>query len=156
MDLKDLLILTLYWSGGALSGLTRLHKLVFLLAEKLKIHRRYFIPGPFGPYAPGLREALRDLVKQKLILENVDQQMVTPRFQLTREGIEAAKNLETRLGEQASSLKAFISYFSGVPLTYLLAYIYSRYEEYLVASQIKSKVSKWIDYYKYRGRLYVG
>jgi len=153
MDLKDLLILTLYWSGGVLSGLTRLHKLVFLLAEKLKIHRKYFVPGPFGPYAPGLKEALLDLEKQKLVY--IDQEIVTPQFQLTKEGMEAAKNLETRLGEQASNLKAVISYFSGVPLTYLLAYIYSRYEEYLTASQIKSKVSKWIDYYKHRGRLYV-
>ena len=159
IDKAFLLAMLFYLAGGSIKGVTRLHKIVFLIQAEVGIGDFAFEPSKYGPYSQELDSMLRNLVSEGLVA--VDE-VFDPVYDLLKENpakilrasLEFLKTgereyLELREKDPAKAikLKLKVKAYSSMPITYLLAYIYKKYPEYSVMSIIKEKVELWRKYY---------
>ncbi len=162
IDKASLLAMLFYLAGGSIKGVTRLHKIVFLIQAEVGMGSFVFEPSKYGPYSQELDSMLRSLMSGGLIA--VDE-VFDPVYDLLKE--KPAKILRAlpeflKTGEReylklresdparAVKLKLKVKAYSSIPITYLLAYIYKKYPEYSVMSVIKEKVELWRKYYGLR------
>jgi len=144
-------------------GSTRIHKVVFLVEKILGIDVFKFEPWKFGPWSRELEELLRGLEEKGLVkvcveapdlasglLGEAPVRIYEASAELINAGEEAYKKLMSSDSIKALYLRKFVLSALSMPLTYLLAYIYSRYPEMIVRSTIRDKVEMWRRVYELR------
>lgn len=131
--------------GEPIEGRTRLMKETFLLDQEGRsdeplLHVGPFIPYKFGPFNVKVLGALEDLANMKLVhVEPGDD--LTATYTLTDQGKQEAQALWSQLPPDARrDLFVVKSSYNGQPLTRLLHYVYSKYPEYTVDSQLREQL----------------
>ncbi|BCU67819.1 hypothetical protein HS7_12560 [Sulfolobales archaeon HS-7] len=146
-EAKELVTLILGLAGGHIATDTRFQKIAFLVNEKVLKKDVKFEPMDFGPYSKELVKAVNKLKKEGKVIYVLDSDSVS-HYSLTREGEEEFKRLENKISpDTLNEIKEIIGKFKDVPLTYLLAYVYTNYPDYTVKSKIIDKVEEWRNYY---------
>jgi len=154
MNPNYIILLVLYNAGGVIHSMTRLQKIIFLIQQEAGLGDFNFKPYKFGPYSPEIDNIVRSLEDQELLKiteiteYNPLQEVPTKIIVLTDKGKCMAKESFTTI-DHVTSLKVryLVKRFVKVPLTYLIAYIYSKYPEYTTLSEIKEIVEKWREIY---------
>jgi uncharacterized protein YwgA len=155
MERLDLLALAFYLSGGRIKGLTRLHKIVFLLQEEFGLRGYEFTPSKYGPWSRDLAEDVERLIGEGLIgveefsdpvysfmQENPAKLLVASHSLLERgRAVFERMYLENKL--LALEMRRRVRSYSAVPITYLLAYVYKKYPSYASNSVIRERVESW-------------
>jgi len=128
-----------------IEGRVRLMKEIFLLDREARsdepaLHIGPFVPYKYGPFNVRVQAALDDLVTSELI------RFAGPEpgriYSLTNSGADETRVQWQQLPPTArKDLFATKSRYNGVPLLKLLEYVYSRYPEYAVHSEILEQVS---------------
>ena len=77
-----LLAMLFYLTDGTVKGITRLHKLVFLVQKEVGLGSFDFKPSKYGPWSPELEEDVRWLVSRGLIAVDEKQD---PAYELLKE-----------------------------------------------------------------------
>jgi hypothetical protein len=160
---EEFISILFYLAGGRVKGSTRVHKVVFLVEKILGIDIFGFEPWKFGPWSQELEELLKSLERKGLLkirteapdlaswlLGEAPVKIYEASAELIVTGEEAYKKLVGADPIKALYLKKLVLSALSVPLTYLLAYIYSRYPEMTVKSTIRDKVEKWRNVYGLR------
>jgi hypothetical protein len=131
--------------GEPIEGRTRLMKEAFLLDQEGRsdeplLHTGPFIPYKFGPFNVKVLSAIEDLADKHLVhVDPGDETTVT--YTLTDEGKNEAEALWTQLPPDARrDLLVVKSSYNGQPLTKLLHYVYSKYPEYTVDSELRERL----------------
>ena len=160
---EEFISILFYLAGGRVKGSTRVHKVVFLVEKILGIDVFRFEPWKFGPWSQELEELLKSLERKGLLkirteapdlaswlLGEAPVKIYEASAELIAAGKEAYKKLVGADPIRALYLKKLVLSALNVPLTYLLACIYSRYPEMTVKSTIRDKVEKWRNVYGLR------
>lgn len=160
---EEFISILFYLAGGRIKGLTRVHKVVSLVEKILGINVFRFEPWKFGPWSRELEESLKSLEKKGLLriytevpdlasrlLGEAPVKIYKASAELIAAGEEAYKKLADTDPIKALYLKKLVLSALSVPLTYLLAYIYSRYPEMIIKSTIRDKVEEWRNVYGLR------
>jgi hypothetical protein len=160
---EEFISILFYLAGGRIKGLTRIHKVVFLVEKILGINVFRFEPWKFSPRSYELEESLKNLEKKGLLriytevpdpasrlLGEAPVKVCKASAELIAAGEEAYKKLADTDPIKALYLKKLVLSALSVPLTYLLAYIYSRYPEMIIKSTIRDKVEEWRNVYGLR------
>jgi uncharacterized protein YwgA len=155
--------------GEAIEGITRLQKLVFLLQQGkgpktlIKMAEEYgYKPYKMGPYSENLREDIDNLIAagivkterlKYLISDDSDgddagcdlceesKEVESLKFSLTEEGKKAGKELWESLNKkEQNGLSEFKSFFCSLTLRQLLIFVYDKFPDYTVKSEIKKKL----------------
>lgn len=130
--------------GEPVLGKTRLMKEVFLMDHEGKsaeplVHVGPFIAYRYGPYSARVASAVTDLINAGLIAKTGDE--FESWFKLTTEGIAEAARIWAQLPSDAKrDVFAVKARYNSQPLPELLQYVYTRYPEYAVASEIREKL----------------
>jgi uncharacterized protein len=131
--------------GEPIEGRTRLMKEVFLLdheghSDEPLLHVGPFMPYKFGPFSVKVLGALDDLANLKLITVTPGDEWTT-RFALSDDGKREAKTLWSQLPPDArKDLLVVKSSYNAEPLTSLLHYVYAKYPEYTVESELRGRL----------------
>ncbi|MEM0285014.1 MAG: hypothetical protein QXU85_05200 [Sulfolobales archaeon] len=155
MDARDALLFVLSMLGRGATA-TRLQKLVFLaVAEGGVDIDATFKPYYFGPWSPEVQRALNELVSEGLVeVESVglsEEGHGFTTYRITEKGRERLASVTATVSSsQLSRLKRVVSLYGYLPLSFIVAYIYSKYPEYTELSIIKEKVGMWKKYYGLR------
>jgi len=160
---EEFVSILFYLAGGRVKGSTRVHKVVFLVEKILGIDVFGFEPWKFGPWSQELEGLLKSLERKGLLkirseapdlaswlLGEAPVKIYEASAELIVTGEEAYKKLVGADPIKALYLKKLVLSALSVTLTYLLAYIYSRYPEMTVKSTIRDKVEKWRNVYGLR------
>lgn len=140
---KELAILVVGLAGGNLTTDTRFQKISFLVDQEVLGGEVKFEPMDFGPYSKELEKAVNELSKEGKLVRVDDSDGVT-HYYLTKKGEEEFGRIKSYLGEEKlKRAESIVKKFRDAPLTYLLAYVYSKYQEYTVNSKITEKVEEW-------------
>ncbi|BCU70051.1 DUF4364 family protein [Stygiolobus caldivivus] len=143
---KELAILVIGLAGGNLTSETRFQKTAFVVNELTKFGVK-FEPMDFGPFSKELADAVKELNKEKLLRYEVDDDGVV-HYVLTQKGKEKLEKLKEGISkDDLEKIRAVVNKFKDAPLTYILAYVYSKYPQYTVKSKIIDKVEEWRRYY---------
>jgi hypothetical protein len=130
--------------GEPVLGKTRLMKEVFLLDYEAKssdpiLHVGPFLPYKYGPFNRKVAAATDDLTNAHLVTISGEGQWV--RISLTEQGRSEAQTLWQELPLEAKKdLLSIKARYNSQPLATLLHYVYSRYPEYAVASEIRENL----------------
>lgn len=135
---------------------TRIHKLLFLAVVEGGIDVGVtFKPHYFGPWSPDIQRTLNELVREDLVtLETgglTEEGYIPKVYRLTDEGrkeLELIIAVTDRL--QLHRLKRILARYGHLPLSLIIAYIYSKYPDYTELSTIKERVERWKKYYRLR------
>jgi hypothetical protein len=158
----DLLALALYLSGGRVKGLTRLHKVVFLLQEEFGLEGYEFTPSKYGPWSRGLAEDVERLAKEGLIrveefndlvysfMQENPAKLLVASDSLLEHGREVFERVYAENRLLALEMRRRVRSYSRVPVTYLPAYVYKKYPSYASNSVIRGKVESWKRVYEMR------
>ena len=151
-DWSDLLVLTLYLSGGRVKSKTKLQKLAFLVWQRLKEHAERlppdlqklacldFKPAYYGPYAPQLTKEAIEYGEEMSLVRTTRPVDKPYEYELTRRGIERARSLYLKMTALNINPNGDIRSLAELPLAHLLRLIYETYPEYTVKSRIKEKL----------------
>ena len=163
LNKEELISILFYLANGRIKGSTRIHKVVFLIEKTLEIDVLKFVPWKFGPWSPELEDLLESLEKRELLKIHIEPldlnnellgEAPVKIYEASKELIDAGRDAYKRLMNtdpaKAFYLKRLVLPALNVPLTYLLAYIYSKYPEMITKSSIRVKVEKWRDIYGLR------
>ncbi|MFY9716466.1 MAG: hypothetical protein WAK40_00815 [Thermoplasmata archaeon] len=128
-----------------ITGKTRLMKEAFLLdhegsSDEPLVHPGPFIPYKYGPFSVKVATALDDLSNMGLVLPSKgDESTIT--FVLSAEGRKEAGELWAQMPPDAKrDLLVVKSSYNRQPLTSLLHYVYSKYPEYTVESELREQL----------------
>lgn len=127
--------------GEPIEGRTRLMKEAFLLDHEGKsdeplLHVGPFIAYKFGPFNAKVLSVLDDLENSGRITVSSGDEW-SRRYALTGAGRKEASALWSQLPSDArKDLLVVKSSYNGEPLTSLLHYVYSKYPEYTVESEL--------------------
>jgi hypothetical protein len=145
-----------YLAGGRIKGLTRLQKTIFLVERVLDIGMFDFEPGKYGPWSHELERTIEGLEYRGLLRTSIaSPDLASELFaesparvyeaseDLIRDGEYAFRKLERSDVAKALYLRRLVRAALSVPLSYLIAYIYSNYPEMTMKSNISEKVEKW-------------
>lgn len=155
LDARDALLLVLNMLGRG-ATVTRLQKLVFLIAVKGGVDIDVtFKPYYFGPWSPEVQRALNELISEGLVeVESVwlsEEGYAFTIYKITEKGRERLSSIIATIdSSQLSKLKRVVSLYGYLPISFIVAYIYSKYPEYTELSIIKEKVEMWKKYYGLR------
>ena len=151
-DWADLLVLTLYLSGGRVRGKTRLQKLAFLVLQRVKKRagelppplRRLacleFQPANYGPYSPQLTREGAELAEREMLIE-MEKPVGKPEvYILTNKGAERARAIQRMLSALGLRLDGEIEELARLPLQELIRLVYDAYPEYTIKSKIKERL----------------
>jgi uncharacterized protein YwgA len=157
---SDLLALVFYLSGGRIRGLTRLHKIVFLLQEEFGLEGYEFTPSRYGPWSRGLAEDVERLAKEGLIkveefndlvysfMQENPAKLLVASDSLLEHGREVFQRIYADNRLLALEMRRRVISYSRAPITYLLAYVYKKYPSYASNSVIREKVESWKKIYQ--------
>ena len=150
MQAEEMVLLILRWASGRLAGLTRLHKVAFLLQQETGLGEGItFEPHHYGPFSKDIARAIRSLRERGeiAVAEGLHGKFIV----LTESGKRRAEETEHRLDpELRETARIKAATYSRAPLTYLLAYIYTRYPDHANFSKIGDKVRRWAEIYRLR------
>jgi len=156
IDKKKLLLLILYLAEKYVDGITRLHKMVFLIQKKLGLNFFRFDAFLFGPWSEDLQDTLNDLIYQGLVeikkipVNHTDTGYKRMVF-LTEKGAKIAAEVYDKIMKRnpmlALKLSKLVENYNKLPITYLISLIYALYPEVASLSLIKEKVEAWWRYY---------
>lgn len=156
MRVEDAVLFTIGVLGGV-RGVTRLHKIIFLAKEEGGVDiDAEFIPYYYGPWSPDVQRAINLLVEKRLVevmeSSNLHGGGSPPKiYVLTHDGRVMLKEILNNVDrKELLKLKIIVSRYGFMPITYLLAYIYSKYPEYSKLSIIRDKVEEWKKFYRLR------
>jgi len=131
-------------------GVTRLQKIAFLLQQEVGLGKDIsFEPYYYGPFSREIADALRYLKRKGLvdIVDGPSGKIIV----LTDIGRGEAERLEENVEPELRDIARIkAAFYARVPLTYLLAYVYTRYPDYAVFSEIGDKVQRWARIYRLR------
>jgi len=145
---RDLLSVLFYVASGVVRGTIRLQKTVFLLQQELGVGSFAFSPSKYGPWSKDLADALRELESLGLLHVSKEE---------TAEGTVTVYRADKRLLDEghakfrellmldpalAVKLYRYARICTSLPLTYLLAYVYKNYPEYVLRRAIQKVVRK--------------
>lgn len=160
-------ILFLLYAGkqAPIRGAIRLQKMVFILKHEYKVSKRSFTAllfkaHRFGMYSAGIQDDVIMLMNLGLIdtdrdeyaldfIENEDQDIQQPvEYRLTSKGVQFVEKIIVETKKQDPERTAKIleacedvkAKFNGVDVKDLLRYVYQKYPEYIVKSEIVSDV----------------
>lgn len=162
---SDLLALVFYLSGSRIRGLTRLHKIVFLLQEEFGLEGYEFTPSKYGPWSRGLGEDVERLTKEGLIKVEEFKDLVYSFMQENPAKLLVASDNLLDLGREvfqkiyaenrllALEMRRRVMSYSKAPITYLLAYVYKKYPSYASNSVIGEKVESWKKIYQMKSTI---
>ena len=148
----ETLAVILYLASGTIRGLTRLHKVAFLVQQEVGIGRFNFKPSKHGSWSPDLEDLVRYLEEKELLtikepeehtiynLQERPAKILIAENELLERGRRAYSKLLNRDLIMALALREKVKIYSRMPLTYLLAYVYARYPDYTRLSIIKEKI----------------
>jgi len=152
----ELISAIFYLAGGRIKGSTRLQKLVFLVERTLGIGIFKFEPWKYGPWSNELEKTIKEFEDRGLLkIHIIDPDLGSEFFwespariyeasqDLIKNGEEAFKKLARSDVAKALYLRQLVRAVLSVPLSYLIAYIYSNYPEMTMKSTISEKVDKW-------------
>ena len=142
---KSLAILVVGLAGGHLTTDTRFQKIAFLVDREVLGSKVKFEPREFGPYSDELEKVVGKLVKEHKLLRVRDNSGVV-HYYLTRKGEEELGLVMTSIGEdKVRRAKDIVERFKDSPLDYILAYVYSKYEEYAlrIDAEVLYKFEEW-------------
>jgi hypothetical protein len=131
--------------GEPIQGRTRLMKESFLLDQEGRsdeplLHVGPFIPYKFGPFNVKVLTAIEDLEIMGLVQKDPGDEM-TATYRLTPRGRSEAQTLWSQLPPDArKDLVVIKAGYNGLPLTRLLHYVYSKYPEYTVESELREQL----------------
>ena len=143
---SDLLALVFYLSGGRIRGLTRLHKIVFLLQEEFGLEGYEYTPSKYGPWSRGLGENVEKLAKEGLIkveefkdlvysfMQENPAKLLVASDSLLKHGREIFERIYAENRLLALEMRRRVMSYSRIPITYLLAYVYKKYPSYALNS----------------------
>lgn len=126
----------------SIEGATRFQKLVFLAQEEGELPEKYsYHADKFGPFSPELHEDLTHLQEKGLIERNtVTNEVGNPKhvYSLTVDGIKMIQSLLSkgkyeRLFDAIQDIKTV---YNDDPLDQLLRYVYKKYPEYTVETEL--------------------
>jgi len=131
-------------------GVTRLQKIAFLLQQEVGLGEDIsFEPYYYGPFSREIADALRYLERKGLvdIVDGPSGKIIV----LTDIGRGEAERLEENVEPELRDIARIkAAFYARVPLTYLLAYVYTRYPDYAIFSEIGDKVQRWARIYRLR------
>jgi len=108
--------------------MTELMKYLFLLQKEYNINLAYnFEPYKYGPFTPQLYkdlEELKDRIEVKEVKDNVDKSLIT------------SKELPQVNQDIANAVNDLINRFGNKDLKELLSYVYKKYPEYTIKSEL--------------------
>jgi len=127
--------------GEPVTGKTRLVKMLFLMGKEVDVNNlvdsKMFLPYKYGPYNEQIDGAIEELEGNELVSRTGSPQ----RFELTLEGAKLAKQVWASLSEaQKQRLFLLKKQYSRMPLSQVLSYVYNKYPEYTVASEIRDEI----------------
>ena len=137
-----MLALVFYLSGGKIKGLTKLHKVVFLLQEEFGLEGYEFTPSRYGPWSRRLAEDVEMLAKEGLIRVEEFNDLVYSFMQESPAKVLVASDSMLEHGREvferiyggnrllALQMRRRVISYSKAPITYLLAYVYKKYPSY--------------------------
>ncbi len=166
---EDLILLLLHAAptrgedSGALNGVTRLEKLLFLADKEARIGELVanpfnFKPYDYGPYSKDIYEAVdlleeAHLLQEERVIEGTsideleefttgveEREGVERRFQLTPEGRDVATLLAKQFPDAANRLAEIKQRYGNLPLRRLIRYVYTQYPSFAEASKIRDQV----------------
>lgn len=146
---RDWVLAMLYLVGGRVRGRTRFHKGIFLVSMEVdNVDTPVFEPHDFGPWSYEVDMAIKDLIKDGLVVMHEEpggDESPAQVFELTGKGAELARKVVERLGEhpEFGRIRMRLEFAGKAPIMNVLAYVYGMYPEYTVKSRIKRKVSLW-------------
>jgi len=157
IDPTSVILLTIYFAGGTIRGITRLQKVLFLLQEEADLCKFNFIPYRFGPYSYEVTNLVNSLLSRNILKKKYVtvfdflQENPMEIIYLTNKGhAEVKKIIEKVDNITLLKMRFLVRKFSSIPLTYLIAYVYAKYPEYTTLSEIKKLVKEWRDVYGLR------
>jgi len=135
-------------------GKTRLMKLMFLILKEGEFEKNIegaisFEPYKYGPFDPEIYDAIEALESMNIIEKINDITDFSPsfegeeydtkiKFKLTEKGINKTKKIIDRMPENLyKKIESIKIIYSRIPLIQLLHYVYSKYSEYAVKSELK-------------------
>ena len=152
----ELVSAVFYLAGGRIKGLTRLQMTVFLVERVLNIGMFVFEPRKYGPWSHELERTIEGLEHRGLLRTSIaSPDLASVLFgespvrvyeasqDLIRNGEDAFRKLERSDAARALYLRRLVRAALSVPLSYLIAYIYSNYPEMTIKSNISKKVEEW-------------
>lgn len=160
-----MLALVFYLSGGRIRGLTRLHKIIFLLQEEFGLEGYEFTPSKYGPWSRGLGEDIERLTKEGLIkveefkdlvysfMQENPAKLLVASDSLLDHGREVFQKIYAENRLLALEMRRRVMSYSKAPITYLLAYVYKKYPFYASNSVIREKVESWKKIYQMKSTL---
>jgi len=130
-------------------GKTRLMKLMFLTIKEGKLEnvlssKSDFKPYKYGPFDVEIYDVIDSLESMKIIYDindtikyNAEQYDKTILFKLTDKGIEKTKAIIDKMPyDTYRTIERIKRIYARMPLTQLLHYVYSKYSEYAVNSEL--------------------
>jgi len=156
---EELVALIFYLSNGRIRGLTRLNKIIFLLQDEFKLDNFSFVAFKYGPWSKELDSLVNSLTKRGLIkiektydlaysfLQEKPVKILIASSQFLKIGKEVFEEIRRKDFVLATLLKRRVLSYSTVPITYLLAYIYSKYPSFMTNSIIKERIKAWKKFY---------
>jgi len=130
--LRSVVIPYLVYQASKIKGrpvyMTELMKYLFLLQKEYNINLAYnFEPYKYGPFTPQLYkdlEELKDRIEVKEVKDNVDKSLII------------SKELPQVNQDIANAVNDLINRFGNKDLKELLSYVYKKYPEYTVKSEL--------------------
>lgn len=99
-----------------------------------------FIPYKFGPFSLEVQVALSNLINSGHVLVN-EKQAVGDEYSLSEKGTKKAREFWNEFGDKVKKDVFFIKFkYNKMPINKLLHYVYSRYPEYTIKSEIAEKI----------------
>jgi len=146
-NLQPVILLLLIEKLGSISenksGNTKLQKLLFLIQKesKYKIENGFtFTPYKFGPYSDEFFDVLGALNQKGLIMLEQDSFGNVLSGALTKEGKEKLNSIRSIYSELDTSISKIISEYGKLTCDLLLLYVYTRYPDFTIKSEIKDYV----------------
>ena len=153
---EELISAIFYLAGGRVRGSTRLQKVVFLVERVLGLGGLRFEPWRYGPWSRELEKLLKELEGRGLLKVCAESPDLASEFfgespakvyeasqDLIRSGEGAFKELARGDPLKAMYMRRLVRAALSVPLSFLIAYIYSSYPETTMRSTIHDRVEEW-------------
>ncbi len=140
INLRPILLLLLLYEAKdrLITGKTRLQKLLFLLQEEqVKLPVFTFKAYKYGPYSEEVDDTVESLSFRDFIEVN------NTNFSLSDKGNSVIeKKLKSKYSNLADQARKIISSFGSLNDELLLLYVYTKYPQYTIKSEIKEEMQQ--------------
>lgn len=126
-------------------GRTKLQKLMFLIQNQVlgdtlyKKDHYIFEPYKFGPFSVEILDDIELLIDLKLIKKSDEDENEI--FEITEIGQEKLKTIRSNIPQKIlDQIEEIKKQYGKLPIQKLLTYVYQRYPEYTINSEIRDKI----------------